>query len=93
MNEGTKYLETGTSLSGYEASGPYYCGDCVHLAPASNRTARTGVCEHPIVALDTKLEHPGKDSTTVNLARGCCRFVRVSEPAHPLSAALRGKIS
>lgn len=71
MKDAKDFLEQGTSLSGYQALGPYSCEHCQHL--------KGEVCTHSIVALDPSLTHPSKGTTKVDVEYGCCRYVSQSE--------------
>jgi len=60
----------GTKRANYADTGPYYCGDCVHLP------ARESGCIHPEIIADAAVPKLANGHGDVDAKRGCCRYVR-----------------
>lgn len=79
LKQEPEYREAGDPEAGYEEHGPYHCEDCIHKPKRGSP-----YCTHPkvieaFVMKDRLVKVDGKTVASIDLRRGCCRFVKQTE--------------
>lgn len=74
----------GSTLSGYQEKGPYYCGMCEYAKGMKQGEVfkdadGKGRCLQSVVIADPKVKKDDKGLPIINLQIGCCEFVEKYE--------------